>query len=188
MACFLYPDAEVYVPEPFFLTTISKATKENSIMSNIPGIKKPSPAYSTLQQHNDDVGKEPHTPTTDGQRPPFRHRTLALTAAIFGYFLFAYDNTVIANIHPNIVEELGDIANLPLLSVSYNLSAFAANLLWGQLYRNFDGKWLFCVAVAVFEIGCEVCGAAPSMGALVGGRAIAGLGTRSSRQSLCRRS
>ncbi len=157
-------------------------------MSNIPGIKKPSPAYSTLQQHNDDVGKEPHTPTTDGQRPPFRHRTLALTAAIFGYFLFAYDNTVIANIHPNIVEELGDIANLPLLSVSYNLSAFAANLLWGQLYRNFDGKWLFCVAVAVFEIGCEVCGAAPSMGALVGGRAIAGLGTRSSRQSLCRRS
>ncbi|KAK5162983.1 uncharacterized protein LTR77_011038 [Saxophila tyrrhenica] len=115
-------------------------------------------------------------PSSRQPAPEFRHRALALTAAILGYTLFAYDNTVIANVRPRIVQDLGNTADLPLLSVAYNLAIFSANLFWGQLYRSFDAKWLFCAAVLVFEMGTAVCGAAPSIGALVGGRVIAGLG------------
>jgi MFS family permease len=50
------------------------------------------------------------------------------------------------------------------------------NLTFGQLYRLFDVKIAFCTAVAIFEIGQAVCGAAPSMSALIVGRVIAGLG------------
>lgn len=108
--------------------------------------------------------------------PAYKHRTLVLISAIIGYFVFAYDNTVIANIRPNIVADLGNIEDLPVLSVTYSLGTFAVNLFWGRLYRGWDGKWLFCIAILVFEVGVALCGAAPSMGALIAGRVVAGLG------------
>ena len=46
----------------------------------------------------------------------------------------------------------------------------------GSMFTTFNMKWLFVVSVAVFEIGSTVCGAAPSMEALIVGRVIAGVG------------
>ena len=44
------------------------------------------------------------------------------------------------------------------------------------MYGQFDPKWLYIYCVLGFEVGSAVCGAAPSMNALIIGRAIAGLG------------
>ena len=44
------------------------------------------------------------------------------------------------------------------------------------MYRQFDPKWLYILCVSAFEVGSAICGAAPSMNALIIGRAIAGLG------------
>lgn len=44
------------------------------------------------------------------------------------------------------------------------------------MFGIFDPKWLYIMCVAMFEVGSAVCGAAPSMNALIIGRAIAGLG------------
>ena len=44
------------------------------------------------------------------------------------------------------------------------------------MFGQFDPKWLYVLCVLGFEIGSAVCGAAPSMNALIIGRAIAGLG------------
>ena len=44
------------------------------------------------------------------------------------------------------------------------------------MYGQFDPKWLYVICVLGFEIGSAVCGAAPSMNALIIGRAIAGIG------------
>ena len=44
------------------------------------------------------------------------------------------------------------------------------------MYGQFDTKWLYISCVCIFEIGSAVCGAAPSMTALIIGRAICGLG------------
>ena len=46
----------------------------------------------------------------------------------------------------------------------------------GQLYGKFDNKPIYLGAIVLFEIGSAVCGAAPSLNALIVGRAIAGLG------------
>jgi MFS family permease len=40
----------------------------------------------------------------------------------------------------------------------------------------FDNKTLFIVGVILFDIGSAVCGAAPSMNALIVGRIVCGLG------------
>ncbi|KAI1097136.1 major facilitator superfamily-domain-containing protein [Jackrogersella minutella] len=97
----------------------------------------------------------------------------SLLAALF---LFALDNTIVANIQENIIYTLGGIEKLPWISVAFALGAIATNLLWGQLYINFDNKILFVSSVLIFEVGSAVCGAAPSLDALIVGRAICGIG------------
>lgn len=51
-----------------------------------------------------------------------------------------------------------------------------ANLCRGKIYGEYDNKYLFLVAVFIFEIGSAVCGSAPSLNVLIVGRAICGLG------------
>lgn len=46
----------------------------------------------------------------------------------------------------------------------------------GKLFGLFDSKTMFLLAVVLFEIGSALCGAAPTMNALIVGRAICGLG------------
>ncbi|KAF3061498.1 putative transporter C3H1.06c [Daldinia childiae] len=97
----------------------------------------------------------------------------SLLAALF---LFALDNTIVANIQENIIYTLGGIEKLPWISVAFALGAVATNLLWGQLYSHFESKLLFVSSVVIFEVGSALCGAAPSLDALIGGRAICGIG------------
>ncbi|MCJ1404442.1 hypothetical protein MMC11_007667 [Xylographa trunciseda] len=91
-------------------------------------------------------------------------------------FLFALDNTVVAVVQPNIVRRVGDVDHLPWVSVSYALGGIADTLLVCNLFKRFDNKILFIAGVVVFEAGSAVCGAAPSMAALIVGRVICGLG------------
>jgi MFS family permease len=44
------------------------------------------------------------------------------------------------------------------------------------LYALFDMKVLFIASIVLFEVGSALCGAAPSMDALIVGRVIAGAG------------
>ena len=44
------------------------------------------------------------------------------------------------------------------------------------MYGQCNAKWLYITCIIIFEVGSAVCGAAPSMGALIVGRAICGLG------------
>lgn len=40
----------------------------------------------------------------------------------------------------------------------------------------FPAKWIFLIAISIFEVGSTVCAAAPSSTALIIGRAVAGVG------------
>ncbi|KAJ5589345.1 hypothetical protein N7537_012023 [Penicillium hordei] len=91
-------------------------------------------------------------------------------------FLFALDNTIVADVQPAIVKQFEDLAMLPWLSVAFMLGAASTLLIWGKAYGQFNCKWLYIVTTAIFEVGSAVCGAAPTMNALIVGRAICGLG------------
>lgn len=49
--------------------------------------------------------------------------------------------------------------------------------MFGRLFTFYRPKWVFLVAIVLFEIGSAVCGAAPNSTAFIIGRAIAGLGS-----------
>jgi MFS family permease len=48
---------------------------------------------------------------------------------------------------------------------------------WGRLYTYFNSKWLYILAVAIFEGGSIACAAAPNSYILIFGRAMAGAGS-----------
>ncbi|KAH8723578.1 putative MFS drug efflux transporter [Phaeosphaeriaceae sp. PMI808] len=84
--------------------------------------------------------------------------------------------TIVAVIRPRLLTVFGNVDKLPWVSVAYPLGAVALNLLVSNLFILFDNKKLFVVSVILFELGSTVCGAAPSMNALIVGRLICGLG------------
>ncbi|KAI5867646.1 putative efflux pump antibiotic resistance protein [Durotheca rogersii] len=101
---------------------------------------------------------------------------IMVVALILSTFLYALDNTVLANVRPSIIDTLGRIDLLPYVSITYPLGEVGSSPLWGKLNNLFNNKILFLIALAVFEIGSAVIGSARSMEAVIVGRAIAGFG------------
>ena len=95
-----------------------------------------------------------------------------------GTFLFALDNTIVADIQPAIVDSFGSgsVSKLPWLANAFALAAASLLLPWSKFYSTFDSKWLYILSVVLFEVGSALCGGAPNMNALIVGRAIAGIG------------
>ena len=64
-----------------------------------------------------------------------------------------------------------------MLLPAYLLTTAGFQLVFGKLYTFFSIKWVYLIAIAIFELGSLVCGVAPNSTALIVGRAIAGLGS-----------
>ncbi|TRX96508.1 hypothetical protein FHL15_002780 [Xylaria flabelliformis] len=101
---------------------------------------------------------------------------LIVISILSSAFLFALDNTIVADIQPAVVRDFQSVDKLTWLPVAFLLGASSTNLLWGQYYAYFDAKPLYIICVLIFEVGSAVCGAAPNMNALIVGRTICGLG------------
>lgn len=54
----------------------------------------------------------------------------AVTAILSSVFLFALDQTIVADVQPNIIAQFGSIEKLPWLSVAFLLATASTNLLW----------------------------------------------------------
>lgn len=48
-------------------------------------------------------------------------------------FLISVNTTMVADIQPIIIKEFGEVAKLPWISVSYELTALSVNLLWSVM-------------------------------------------------------
>ncbi|KAK4864626.1 hypothetical protein LT330_009621 [Penicillium expansum] len=90
-------------------------------------------------------------------------------------FLFALDQTIVANVQPAIVEQFNSVDRLSWVSVAFLIGAAGTNLVWGKIFSQFNIKWAYISAIFVFEVGSAICGAAPNMNSLIVGRAICGV-------------
>ncbi|KAL8873419.1 MAG: hypothetical protein Q9174_001114 [Haloplaca sp. 1 TL-2023] len=131
----------------------------------------PGDPASPTSNAPDHVNKEPNTARTiHGWK-----WATAMAAILSTTFLFALDNTIVADIQPAIVNQFNDVARLPWFGVGFGLGSTAV-LPWGKAYGIFSVKWLFIATVILFEVGSTVCGAAPNVNALIIGRVVAGIG------------
>ncbi|CAG8953680.1 hypothetical protein HYFRA_00006569 [Hymenoscyphus fraxineus] len=130
---------------------------------------------------NEDKAAREHGVTgTTAQGPPRDiggiRWAIVVLSILSSTFLFALDNTIVADIQPVIVTQFNSVAKLTWLSVAFLIGAASTNLFWGKIFGQFNAKWMYIFCVLLFEVGSAVCGAAPTMDALIIGRAICGVG------------
>ncbi|PMD49751.1 MFS general substrate transporter [Hyaloscypha bicolor E] len=101
---------------------------------------------------------------------------VVVAAILSSTFLFALDNTIVADIQPVIVTHFDSVGKLSWLSVAFLIGAAATNLVWGKIFGQFNAKWTYILCVVLFEAGSALCGGAPTIDALIVGRAICGVG------------
>ncbi|KAJ7282336.1 major facilitator superfamily transporter [Mycena rebaudengoi] len=122
--------------------------------------------------------KEDATPKVNEDEFPHGIKLFSLTLALgLSVFLVALDNTIIATAIPKITDQFQSLDDVGWYGSSYLLATAATQLLFGKFYSLLPIKWVYVVAVTIFEVGSAVCGAAPNSEALIVGRAIAGLGS-----------
>ncbi|KAF8329701.1 major facilitator superfamily domain-containing protein [Cantharellus anzutake] len=91
-------------------------------------------------------------------------------------FLFALDQLIIATAIPKITNQFHSLTQISWLANGFFLTMLSFNLIYAQLLTIFPSKHMILFAIAVFELGSLVCGAAPNMVVLILGRSIAGMG------------
>jgi EmrB/QacA subfamily drug resistance transporter len=105
-----------------------------------------------------------------------QRRNLIFAAIVLGMLMAALDQTIVATALPTIVADLGDAGHQSWVVTSYLLTSTIVTVLVGKLGDLFGRKTVFQVAVVLFVAGSVLCGLSPSMVALVGARALQGVG------------
>lgn len=92
-------------------------------------------------------------------------------------FLVALDRLIISTAIPQITDDFHSQTDIGWYGSAYMLTNCAFQLSFGKFYTFYSVKYVFITAIAFFEIGSAICGAAPNSTAFILGRAIAGVGS-----------
>jgi len=104
-------------------------------------------------------------------------KLLTLGACCFGLFMVMLDNTIVNVAIPSIQRDLGaGVAGLQLVLDAYVLVFASLLLTAGSLGDRFGRRRVFRAGLVVFTASSALCGLAPSLAALVGGRALQAVG------------
>jgi EmrB/QacA subfamily drug resistance transporter len=109
---------------------------------------------------------------------PLSH--IEIRGIVFGVmlalFLAALDQTIVATALPTIGRNFGEIENLSWVVTAYLLTGTAVTPLYGKLSDIHGRRAMLLVGILIFVAGSVACALAPSMTALILGRALQGLG------------
>src|SRR5712692_3467225 len=90
--------------------------------------------------------------------------------------LAALDQVMVATALPTIAASLGDVENMSWVVTANLLGATAVTPLYGKLSDIRGRRAMLLIAIGVYAVGSLACALAPSMLALIFGRAVQGLG------------
>ncbi|KAL4900547.1 hypothetical protein BDW74DRAFT_93560 [Aspergillus multicolor] len=133
---------------------------------------------NTLEKGSDAAGLSPRASSDE---PPKRKLTglkwfFFNISTLTAIFLYALDNTVVANIQPVIVNRFDAVDRLSWLSVGFMIGGLSFVMPLGKLYSLYDAKKLFIFFSVNFMAASALCGGAPNMPAEIVGRTWAGAG------------
>ncbi|KAK0667512.1 putative efflux system protein [Cercophora samala] len=161
-------------------TEKASASKQPQITTEAADNEK---AGSILAKHPTAVSQagskklEPSKTREDGEEYPTGIKLAAIvTALCLSVFLMALDNSIIATAIPKITDEFKSLPDVGWYASAYLLTTAAFQLLFGRFYTFFSIKWVYLIAIFIFEVGSLICAVANSSVTLIIGRAIAGVG------------
>lgn len=118
--------------------------------------------------NNNVAGEEP-------QYPGAAKLTLIISSLCLAIFLVALDQTIIAPALGAITAKFQSVKDIGWYGSAYLLTTTALQPMYGTIYKYFNVKIAYLVAVFIFEIGSLISAVAPSSVAFIVGRAIAGV-------------
>ncbi|KAB5575545.1 putative MFS aflatoxin efflux pump [Coniochaeta sp. 2T2.1] len=119
-----------------------------------------------------------NTTATEDIVYPSGFKLAFLLGSIFvSMFLVALDRLIISTAIPQITDDFHSVTDIGWYGSAYLLTNSAFQLMYGKFYTFFSIKATFLAAIALFEVGSAICGAAPNSVAFIIGRAVAGLGS-----------
>jgi EmrB/QacA subfamily drug resistance transporter len=124
----------------------------------------------------DKVKREPHAARPEPRtltHPEVRAIVLGIMLAMF---LGALDQTIVATALPTIGRHFDNLNDLSWVVTAYLLTGTASTPLYGKLSDIYGRRGVMLAAIAIFIAGSLACAMAPSMMALILGRALQGLG------------
>ncbi|GAB1197136.1 hypothetical protein APSETT444_006426 [Aspergillus pseudonomiae] len=150
--------------------------------STLAGSQAESPALAPEVKNENNMPVANTSPSDEAQKEeeeeyPSSWRlgliTIALALAIF---CLALDNTIISTAIPKITDQFKSLEDVGWYGSAYLLTTCSLCLTFGKLYTFYSTKWVYLIALFIFELGSLICGIAPNSLSLIIGRAIAGLG------------
>ncbi len=117
----------------------------------------------------------PPASTAGRPRSPLRHRGTVLAGISLGYFMVLLDTTVLSVAEPDLAASLHtSVAGLQWAANSYTVVFAALLLSAGALADRLGAHRVFRAGAALFALGSALCALAPTVGALIGMRALLG--------------
>ena len=118
----------------------------------------------------------PLAPATTSGRPVDRRRLVAFLGISAGNFLVLLDTSILNIALPDVQSDLQvDGALLPWASVAYTVVFAGVLLASGAVSDRFGAGRLYRYSLIAFAVLSLLCAAAPSIGLLIGGRALLGI-------------
>ena len=113
----------------------------------------------------------------DHERTVTGIRWVLICAAVYSAnMLYGLDTTIVADIQGAISGTFDNVAQLGWLGVGFTLGSTVLILPLGKAFGVFDKKWVFISCLTMFAAASGLCGAAPTMPAMIVGRVWAGAG------------
>lgn len=114
---------------------------------------------------------------TNDEYPHGLRLVAIIVGLILSLLLCALDSSIIATLIPAITTHFGSLNQVGWYGSAYPLLNASFLTFWGKAYTYFPLKIVFALAVAIFQLGNVLCGAAPKSSVLILGRAVAGVGS-----------
>lgn len=105
-----------------------------------------------------------------------KERTQIVISVLIAMFLTALDQTIVSPALPTIGAALGNRLWLSWVISAYLITSTAVTPLFGKLADIKGRRPVFFLCIAIFLAGSVICASAPTLAALIGGRAIQGIG------------
>lgn len=97
-------------------------------------------------------------------------------ALYFGVFIAALDGTIVTALLSHIASELNELPRIQWIATGYLVSSAAFQPLYGKISDIFGRKCVLIFCNLMFGLGCLMCGLSQTLGQLVAGRVVSGIG------------
>jgi MFS family permease len=146
-------------------------------MDNVDFERQTSPQPDQVADHEKSNLSVNNEAATDDTRKITGPRWFLVCAAMYlSALMYGLDTTIAADIQGAVIATFGEVSQLAWIGAGFPLGSVAVILPYGFLFTRFNMKWLYIAGIALFQAGSALCGAAPTMNALIVGRVLAGAG------------